>query len=148
MLANPTEQMLNEGLSLALIDIDYFKLLNDTYGHQAGDKCLVQIADELRLFINNPSELCIRYGGEEFAIIWQINNKSLAEKVANTLLSAVRALGIPNENSPISKHVTISIGLVTTENYSYEAHDELIRRADKCLYAAKSSGRDCVVTES
>ncbi len=133
---------LHKPISLALIDLDYFKLLNDTYGHQTGDECLRNIALLLKDFAKRPNDICARYGGEEFVLVWGDTNSQAAKSLSERLLHAVSELKIPNEESPISKFLTISIGLATLTPEKNSEEGELISCADKRLYKAKDKGRN------
>lgn len=130
-------------LSLAIIDIDYFKLLNDTYGHQAGDECLRKIGAVLKEFAHRPTDLCARYGGEEFAIVLGATAENSLEMMSD-LLDAVRALGIANINSLVMPTLTVSIGVATMYPDIDTEAKELITVADEMLYEAKDSGRNRV----
>ena len=131
-------------LSLAIIDIDYFKLLNDTYGHQAGDECLRKIGAVLKEFAHRPTDLCARYGGEEFAIVLGATAENSLEMMSD-LLDAVRALGIANKNSHVIPILTVSIGLATIYPDIDTKAEELISTADEMLYKAKENGRNRVL---
>jgi len=132
-------------LTLAMIDIDYFKMVNDTYGHQKGDEYLAKIGSVLKSIAKRPSDLSARYGGEEFAII--LGNTSLEPSVAimNKLLKTIRDLKIPNPNSPILPIVTASIGLITLYPNALSTEKELIKKADDLLYQAKNKGRNQLI---
>ncbi|WP_390618336.1 GGDEF domain-containing protein [Maricurvus nonylphenolicus] len=129
-------------LSLAIIDLDHFKLLNDTYGHQAGDECLSKIAKLLKGFAKRPCDLCARYGGEEFVIV--LGNTSLiqAEAIMTRMLEAIRALSIPNAHSPVEDFLTVSVGLSTIYPSKDSNEHQLIEAADTQLYVAKNGGRN------
>lgn len=138
---------LNLPISLAIIDIDHFKLLNDTYGHLAGDDCLKAIGNTLQSFANRPGDLCARYGGEEFAIIYGNTTLQQACLLAKQVLTAIRDLGIANENSPTSPTMTASIGVATMYPDQVSTATELIEAADRLLYQAKNQGRDRIVCQ-
>ncbi|PSB14310.1 diguanylate cyclase response regulator [filamentous cyanobacterium CCP2] len=128
-------------LSLILCDIDYFKLYNDTYGHQAGDLCLQQVAQTLSNVVNRPMDLVARYGGEEFVILLPETDAFGAVYIAEQICTQVRALAIPHLHS-LQGYVTISAG-VATVNPCIEAQiAKLISMADQALYQAKQEGRD------
>jgi diguanylate cyclase (GGDEF)-like protein len=143
-LGNEWKRCLRFGLpiSLAIIDLDHFKLLNDTYGHQAGDECLKLIGGALKKFSRRPSDICARYGGEEFAIIYGGTSLDHARKIILMLLDEIRSLKIPNENSPILPILTASIGLATMQPKTKNNEIDLIDNADKLLYSAKKNGRN------
>lgn len=129
-------------VSLALIDIDHFKLLNDTYGHPAGDECLARIGAVLEGFARRPGDLCARYGGEEFALVLGGTASEAAGEIVEGLLEAIRALGIPNARSPTRPTVTVSVGLATLSPGPQQSQADLVGAADALLYAAKAGGRD------
>jgi diguanylate cyclase (GGDEF)-like protein len=130
-------------LSLILCDIDYFKRYNDTYGHQAGDECLKQVAQAISHSLKRPDDLAARYGGEEFAAILPNTPIEGAIQVAETISFQVQQLEIPHQRSSISDRVTLSLGisgLIPQPNNSIEI---LIANADRALYQAKERGRNC-----
>jgi len=133
-------------LSLALIDIDYFKLYNDHYGHQAGDDCLKAVAGTLAHAAERPGELVARYGGEEFAVVLPLCDAATARALAEKMRSRVSELALPHAGSRIGNHVTISCGVATVLSDNSEMPDEaaLITAADQALYAAKEAGRNRV----
>lgn len=138
---------LNKPISLAIIDVDHFKLLNDTYGHQSGDNCLVEVSKLLKLFANRPGDICARYGGEEFALVWGDAPLTDTKALACKLLSQLAGLNIPNAKSPTESYLTASIGLAEITPDKNSRVDELIGKADSLLYKAKESGRNRVECE-
>jgi len=132
-------------MSLLMIDIDFFKRFNDTYGHQAGDECLRKVAMTLARSLNRPGDLAARYGGEEFVCILPAVDSEGAKSIARRIHEAVRELKIPHEDSDVNDHVTVSIGAATLMPGGSEGWDQLVERADKALYQAKQQGRDRVV---
>jgi diguanylate cyclase (GGDEF)-like protein len=132
-------------LSLAMIDVDYFKRFNDTYGHQAGDACLVKVAGALRSCLNRPKDLLARYGGEEFVCLLPQTPMEGSDLVASQMLDAVRLLGIPHVASDAADVVTVSIGISTIQPNGDHVLSELVGRADRALYAAKNAGRNRMV---
>ena len=133
-------------LSLLMCDIDYFKLYNDTYGHQAGDDCLYKVAMVIKTFFQRGGEMVARYGGEEFAVILPNTDKDRAKWLSELLLKAIHELGVVHATSKVSEHVTVSIGVGTynpSGNIPTSPH-HLIGAADEGLYKAKSNGRDRV----
>ncbi len=136
----------NTPLSVLLMDIDHFKRYNDCYGHRAGDDCLKQIAHALVGACERGSDFVARYGGEEFAAV--LPNTSVKEAIsfANKLRNAVNELNIPHKASLNADHVTISIGIATTENGQVYAEQTLLEEADLGLYQAKDAGRDQIVS--
>lgn len=135
---------LKKPITLALIDVDHFKLLNDTYGHQAGDECLKKIGTVLIQFPRRSSDICGRYGGEEFAVVF---GETALEECLNciyNLQDAIRELQIANEKSPIMPTVTTSIGVATMYPDNQTHEQLLIEEADRLLYLAKKNGRNQV----
>jgi diguanylate cyclase (GGDEF)-like protein len=129
-------------ISLALIDIDYFKNYNDTYGHQAGDECLRQVATAMRETISRPTDLVARYGGEEFGVILTDTDEEGAAAVAETIRKAIESLMIPHAGSLVSDCVTISVGVATLIPHPDGLAKEIIKGADQSLYEAKHRGRN------
>lgn len=132
-------------LALILCDVDYFKRYNDTYGHQAGDDCLRQVAGAIQCAAKRQADLVARYGGEEFAVILPQTRLDGALKVAETIRSELARLEIPHADSLVSESVTVSIGIALVVPNSRTDHDELIVKADQALYEAKSQGRDRII---
>ncbi len=128
-------------LSLLMIDIDHFKLYNDTHGHQAGDDCLRTVAQTLSGVLYRPSDLIARYGGEEFAAILPETGAEGAYQVAERMLDAITRLGISHQASPVSDTVTLSIGIATARPAECGEPHDLLAAADQSLYRAKHSGR-------
>ena len=133
---------LKQPICLAIIDLDFFKILNDTYGHQAGDECLIKIGKILKTFINRPSDICARYGGEEFALVLGNTSLEQAKQLSNKLLDKIAALNIENKHSPTKSYLTASIGLAEMIPNTKTSKHELINQADKMLYKAKDNGRN------
>jgi diguanylate cyclase (GGDEF)-like protein len=132
-----------EQLSLLMIDLDYFKNLNDRYGHVYGDECLVTVARALSAALPREADTLARYGGEEFCAILPDTDRAGAQTVADKMRSAVRRLGIRNETA-IGTTATISIGITTFEPAGDASCLDLVRGSDRALYRAKSDGRDRV----
>lgn len=130
-------------LSLILIDIDYFKRYNDTYGHVAGDNCLKSVASVLKALSLRSTDKVARYGGEEFAIILPGASQPDALNIANAAVKAVSARNIPHNSSSIAAHVTLSAGCATFAPETDRPDPRvLIEKADEALYLAKHSGRN------
>lgn len=129
-------------LSIILIDIDFFKQYNDTYGHQKGDECLVAVASALNQSLVRSSDCFARYGGEEFiAVVCQ--NLQDAMKAANKLKTAVSSLKIPHKKSD-KGYVTISLGVSSVIPSQNHIPAHIINQADEALYKSKKNGRDQV----
>ncbi|NEQ55162.1 MAG: GGDEF domain-containing protein, partial [Leptolyngbya sp. SIO3F4] len=133
-------------LSLVFCDVDCFKLYNDTYGHQAGDACLQQIATAMMDIVKRPTDLVTRYGGEEFAIILPQTPIEGAVLVAENIRQHIKQLQIPHETSTTGNIVTLSFGVVCGTPSQELSIQTLIALADKALYQAKSRGRDRIAT--
>lgn len=131
-------------LSLIMLDIDFFKLYNDRYGHQGGDECLKRVGGILEGSARRDSDLAARYGGEEFAVILPETGMQGAMDVAETVRTNIERQNIPHESSRVSDHVTVSMGVATWVPERGSEPDELISRADQALYKAKESGRNQV----
>jgi len=131
-------------LSLVMCDVDCFKIYNDVYGHQQGDKCLQQIAKAISSALKRPGDILARYGGEEFIIILPHTPQQGASKVGEDVRNAVKQLEIPHHNSLVDSVVTMSIGVASTIPDSTDNPQLLIEAADLALYQAKDRGRDCV----
>lgn len=127
-------------ISLLMIDIDYFKFFNDNYGHIQGDRCLKEVAKELKDSLNRSIDFVARYGGEEFVLV--LPNTLNAEIVAQRCQKNIESLEIPHEYSKVSKYVTVSIGLTTMIPSLELSKTQLIMQADKALYQAKEKGRN------
>lgn len=129
-------------LSLILIDIDYFKAYNDSYGHLGGDDCLKKVAKALKEALKKPSYLACRYGGEEFAIILPDTDRDGAMLTAENIRMAIEQLEIPHKQSKVSDHVTVCVGYATKKPTSFISIKEMIYQSDKALYRAKKEGRN------
>ena len=130
-------------LAVLFIDVDYFKRYNDTYGHAAGDRCLVAVSNALTTCLLRPADLAARYGGEEFVILLPETDLAGAKEVAERVLSRIDALLLPHAASEVSPYVTVSIGMAVREAAT-DTPAQLLDRADQALYAAKQSGRHCL----
>jgi len=129
-------------LSVLMLDIDFFKRFNDTYGHEAGDKCLQAVARALSETVTRVNDIVVRYGGEEFTVILPSTDNDGACYFAEKLLESVRGLNIPHEKNEAAQYVTISIG-VTTGKINFKHNLEMyLKRADEALYVSKESGRN------
>ena len=129
-------------LSLMMIDIDFFKNYNDTYGHSAGDDCLRIVANILKKCMPRADDFVARYGGEEFVIVLPNTDESGARNVAERLLANIREGNILHEASAAANHITISIGITTGNVKRTHVAEDFIKRADEMLYKSKQGGRD------
>lgn len=136
-------------LSLILCDIDHFKLYNDTYGHQSGDRCLQKVAQAIKKSVKRPADLTARYGGEEIAVILPNTTAQGAEILARNICRQVQSLHIPHINSPVDLYVTLSLGVAGCIPSPVSCSPQsLIQKADSNLYQAKERGRNRVVLDS
>lgn len=133
-----------EPLSLIMSDVDFFKLFNDTYGHQGGDDCLKSVAKTLSEVARRGGDCVARYGGEEFAVILPATNEQGAFTVAEKIRQAVEQMGMEHKKSSIASCVTLSLGVATIVPTGTGTPALLIKCADNALYQAKSSGRNRV----
>jgi diguanylate cyclase (GGDEF)-like protein len=131
-------------LSLIMLDVDYFKRYNDRYGHQAGDACLIRVAQALAGSMRRASDLTARYGGEEFSIVLPDTDAQEARHIGEALRSAIEKLGIVHASADAGQ-VTISVGIAVQPAPCALDPDALLRLADAALYGAKDAGRNCVV---
>ncbi len=131
-------------LSLIIIDIDFFKLFNDSYGHLAGDACLQKISKVLVETLNRSTDFAARFGGEEFVVILPETSQEGALNLAKNFQKAIAAMSIPHSKSPISEFVTVSFGIATFRPSNDSDPSEIIRLADSMLYKAKAEGRNCI----
>lgn len=146
-LAIEAQRAHREGTQLALlmIDIDYFKYFNDTYGHVAGDECLRTVSQTLKGCLKRPSDYIARYGGEELAVILANTDNNGALNVATLMLEALKRLHIAHAKSPF-EHVTVSIGAASAAGeLLFGRQLTLIEAADQALYRAKAAGRNQVM---
>ena len=133
-------------INLAILDIDYFKQYNDTYGHQKGDKALKNVADELVATLKRSSDVCFRIGGEEFAIIYIVDNKEQSVQFTEKIRMAIENLHIEHPVNSVSEYMTVSLGLVCKNANDIVDVDTLFKEADDNLYKAKESGRNKVIS--
>jgi len=133
-----------EPLSVVMLDVDHFKAFNDNYGHQAGDDCLVAVAEQVRAQLQRSVDMVARYGGEEFMIILPNTDHQGAAEVGEKVRSAVAALGIAHAQSSAGPVVTISGGTATMIPETKDGVEHLLHAADTAMYEAKQAGRDRV----
>ena len=131
-------------LSIIFIDIDFFKLYNDNYGHQSGDQCIRKIAKILKGASRRASDFVARYGGEEFVVVLSHIGKEEAYEAAESIRKDIENLEIVHDYSNISKFVTASLGIYTCIPTIDISIEEFIQKADKALYMAKKNNRNQV----
>jgi diguanylate cyclase (GGDEF)-like protein len=132
-----------QSIAFVLLDLDFFKLLNDTHGHLAGDLCLQSVASLLAAAARRDGGLAARYGGEEFAVLLPGLGLAGALKVAEQLREGIEALAIPNEAAPL-KRITASFGVIAILPSFGQAPEGMIEAADQALYRAKAEGKNRV----
>jgi len=132
-----------------ILDIDFFKQYNDTYGHVEGDFALKSVAKVLKDTLKRPSDYVFRLGGEEFGVILSATNESDSATLARNICEAVKQRELRHEKSKVSNVVTISIGVACCVADDVLDNEILITKADEMLYTAKESGRDryCITTK-
>jgi phosphoserine phosphatase RsbU/P len=133
---------LNHPISIIMIDIDFFKKYNDSYGHQAGDGCLCAIASIIKNQVTRSSDVVARYGGEEFVVIACVDSDA-AFKLAEKIRLAVEGLAIEHKSS-MKGIISISLGIASAIPTNNNSISELINRADQALYSSKENGRDTI----
>ncbi|MCP4216271.1 MAG: diguanylate cyclase [bacterium] len=129
-------------VSLIMLDVDFFKIYNDSYGHQAGDECLARLGELLRETVKRPSDFSVRYGGEEFVVVLPDTGLEGAIHVAQGFKKALAEAAIPFDQSCLSDRVTVSMGVSTFLPSDEYTSSILILSADTALYQAKSGGRN------
>ncbi len=137
-----------EPLAVAMLDVDFFKIFNDRYGHQAGDQCLARIARALASGLRDGSDFIARYGGEEFVILLPGQNTQEAYDVLERLRKIVEAMEVPHLGSSTASVITVSVGFAAIVPEAGITLENLLEQADQCLYAAKRKGKNRVVGAS
>ncbi len=131
-------------VGMLMIDVDFFKLYNDFYGHPSGDACLQSVAHAVSGKMLRPLDLLARYGGEEFVVVLPNTSSQGAYKVALSICQAVSELHIPHAASTVTDHITISIGVASLLPDPQSTADQALKAADQALYNAKQQGRNRV----
>ena len=134
-------------LAILMCDIDFFKLYNDTFGHQAGDECLCKVAQALTSTMDRGGDLLARYGGEEFVAVLPGTSLSGASHVAAQMRKAVNDLALEHPGSPVG-HVTASFGVASAVAMPETNPQDIVGAADRALYKAKNAGRNRVFQTS
>ena len=130
-----------------MIDVDYFKLFNDKFGHIKGDDVLKQVAANIMDQIRQ-SDMCFRYGGEEFVIVMPDTPPHIAAEVAERLRAQIESDDFSIENGARTIEVTVSVGVTSLIQSENETAKALLKRADEALYEAKQTGRNRVVSRA
>ena len=133
---------LSQRLSVILIDVDFFKNYNDTYGHLQGDECLKQVARALTVPLKRPLDIVARYGGEEFVLVLPGCEGPEALTVAQKIGKAVEDAGIPHDKIQATGVVTVSAGVAFCSPATDQNPEDLLKKADAALYKAKANGRN------
>ena len=131
-------------LSLVVLDVDHFKLYNDTLGHSAGDACLQAVAKAISAHALRPTDLAARYGGEEFVLLFAETDAVAALQLAEAIRAHVEQLQLPHPRSATSPWLTLSIGVATIEPHHLGDPQQLFVAADRAMYVAKEHGRNQV----
>lgn len=129
-------------LSVVLADVDFFKFYNDTYGHAAGDQCLIEIANTFRYGVRRPADLAARYGGEEFALVLPDTDTAGAIRVVQVVRHYLHILALPHGAGPSGTTITLSFGIATLVPTPSSPAERILAAADQALYAAKDAGRN------
>ena len=131
-------------LSLVVLDVDHFKLYNDSMGHPAGDLCLQQVALALQSHACRHTDLAARYGGEEFVLLFAETDADAALPIAEAIRRHIEMLCLPHPRSATSEWITVSIGVATIFPHMLDNKEALFVAADRAMYAAKEGGRNRV----
>ncbi|MEV4781143.1 diguanylate cyclase domain-containing protein [Burkholderia sp. LMU1-1-1.1] len=135
-------------LSLVVLDVDHFKLYNDTLGHPAGDTCLQRVAAAIASHALRPTDLAARYGGEEFVLLFAETGAETAAMMAEAIRAHIESLRIPHPRSTTSEWLTVSIGVATIHPHQLDNTESLFVAADRAMYVAKEGGRNQVQSTS
>ena len=135
----------NNFISFIILDIDHFKLYNDTYGHQLGDKTLKDMGTILKESLQRGSDFAFRLGGEEFGVVFSGLDKDKSLEFANFIRENIENLNIKHKKNSASEFITTSMGLFVSSAESLDKADDIYKLADEALYEAKESGRNRVI---
>jgi len=130
-------------LSVAMVDVDYFKRYNDRFGHAQGDRALQAVARALSATLRRPGDLVARYGGEEFVLLMPATDAEGAMRLADAACVAVLGLDLPNPSGG-TEALSVSLGIATLAPAQESTPAALLAQADSALYAAKTAGRNCI----
>jgi diguanylate cyclase (GGDEF)-like protein len=128
-----------------ILDIDFFKQYNDTYGHQKGDEALCILADALQKYMRRSEDYVFRLGGEEFCGICVSDDESKIQAQLKVLVHAIESLQVAHKTSTIARVMTVSMGVKIINNYDEYSFDMLYKEADEALYKAKEQGRNRII---
>ena len=131
-------------LSMLIVDVDNFKTLNDTNGHQVGDDCLIEIVKIIKQHLNRSTDILCRYGGDEFIVILPDTAENYSLKIAENIRVHIEEFSAQS-NFHVPVNISVSIGSATYIPDKKLTADELLTFADKALYSAKEKGRNCVI---
>lgn len=131
-----------EWITVLMLDVDYFKNFNDTYGHPVGDICLRKVANTLHISLSGADDFVVRYGGEEFIAVLPGADKKVGMYVAQKIQDNIREMNISHETNEVSDRITMSIGLVSAIPHAQTKMQDYIDRADAALYISKKNGRN------
>lgn len=134
----------NSSLACIMIDIDFFKKYNDTYGHLQGDECLKAVANAITAAVKRPRDIVARFGGEEFVVLLPETKEDGAFHIANEILRAVNRMEMQHDTSDKGGMVTVSMGVAELIPSRENAGEILLNMADEALYRAKNDGRNCI----
>ena len=134
----------NEKICFAIMDIDYFKLYNDNYGHLSGDKALRSVADCMKTSLLRADDYCFRLGGEEFGILFREESSKKAKDLIEKIRQNIENLRIEHNYNTASKYLSASFGIVIHDAQDVATCEDLYKEADELLYEAKEAGRNCV----
>ena len=136
------------GSWLALIDIDFFKPYNDSYGHHAGDLALQQISSTLKQTLCRQNDYIFRVGGEEFAILFECNSSAAAQQLVTKLKTNIEHLQLVAADTSVSPYLTISIGLGNIKNINHDtSRANIYHEVDQLLYQSKPSGKNKITAK-
>jgi diguanylate cyclase (GGDEF)-like protein len=127
---------------MMMVDIDHFKAYNDTYGHQQGDTALIRVAELLQRCVQRAGEVVARYGGEEFVVLSPGGDRGDMARLANVFAALLAQSNMPHAASPVSRVVTVSVGIAALVPTSADEPAMLLSLADAALYDAKRTGRN------
>lgn len=137
----------DELVAFLIMDIDHFKMYNDTYGHKMGDEVLIKIASAIRSLLNRADDYSFRLGGEEFAILFKADSFDKAKQFSNNIRMSIERLHIEHSKNSASSYVTASMGLLCKHANDINTYTEIYEAADDLLYSAKETGRNKVVSK-